>query len=104
VLGNLGREFSGRIEILIGPLPHSVFNKLMNEGENWSLLMSLINYYLNTPVECDLLLTINAGDAHPVALGDAQWACLGQSTWLYDHRLTQEDSAAGVLTAKIALA
>jgi len=103
VLGSLAREFSGRIEILIGPLSHSVFNTLMNEGENWSLLISLIRYYLNTPVECNLLLTIGANEAQPLALGDAQWACLGQSSWLYDRDRAQAAPAADILTAKIAL-
>lgn len=113
VLGSQATDFSGRIEVVVGPLSHAGFSQLMNQDQHWSLMISLISYYLKTPLQCDLLLLIEPGDARPAQLGSAQWGCLGQNAWLYEppkagaRTLDPTDSIADgdeTLTARIAIA
>jgi type VI secretion system protein ImpH len=104
VLGFLATEFSGRIEVVVGPMSHEVFSKLMNRDQHWPLMISLISYYLRTPLQCDLSMRITAEEARPTELGNEQWGCLGQNTWLYNRAANSTTNGTETLTANIAVA
>lgn len=104
VLGSLATEFSGRIEIVVGPVSHTDFSKLMNQQQHWPLMVALINYYLTTPLQCDLVIHVAAAQTCPAQLGSTQWGCLGQNAWLYDQSLDSTHSEIETLTARIAIA
>lgn len=104
VLGCLAREFSGRIHLVLGPMSHERFSSLMNVGENWPLLVSLISYYLKAPVECDLTLLLRPTHARPIELGNAAWGQLGQNTWLYGAHENGDEETSDALVATIAIA
>jgi len=83
VIGTHVRDRTGKIRVRIGPLSRERFNALLNDQEQWQWLVSMIRFYLTTPLECELQLELEAGAASTVVLGETEMGMLGASTWLF---------------------
>jgi type VI secretion system protein ImpH len=99
LLGDALLDCNGKIQIRIGPLTANRFNQLLNHGEEWSLLVSLTQYYLNIPLACELALQLYPGEAQSAELGSPSWGQLGNNTWLFAG-----EHSNGAATAQLQLA
>ncbi len=89
LLGDVVWDCTSKIRIEIGPLTRERFERLMNEENEWAILVSLLGYYIKTPLLCDLTFSIQKEDTGTCTLGEVQWGRLGADTWIY----SQEENA-----------
>lgn len=102
LVGDSAVEYTGKILIVIGPVPHKVFSELVSDKAKWPMLIALIKYYLKTPVECDLAIKLNTSDASPLQLGNERWAKLGLNSWVH-HQHQGKGNDVPELTSKISI-
>lgn len=88
VVGSHVPDRMGKIIIRTGPLTHRQFHLLLNDA--WVPFVFLIQFYLSSPMECEVELILEKGEAKTVSLGRPEWASLGRSAWLISGRKTGE--------------
>ena len=102
LLGDKLVDRNNKIMVSIGPMSHHSFDSLLNDGRKWPMLISMIKFYLNAPLDCDLQLLLDIDGAQTTQLGTNSWSQLGQNTWLYNQG--DVDEALGILDARLPIA
>lgn len=83
VIGMNVRDRMGRFRVCIGPLDEERFHSLINRHNHWRWLVGLIRFYLNTPLQCELELTLEEGAGGTTVIGEPSLSQLGTTTWLF---------------------
>ncbi|GFO56973.1 hypothetical protein GMSM_39800 [Geomonas sp. Red276] len=81
VVGSEIPDRMGKFRIHIGPLSNADFNSLLPGTIRHEKLVRLVRLYISDPLEFDIRLTMAAGEARPLILGDPKSALLGLNTW-----------------------
>lgn len=84
VIGQQVCDRSGKYNIRIGPLSSDQFQMLLSDRRHIRFIRTITDLYLVQPLQCDIVLELAPGAVRPVVLGQADFSCLGQSTWLVD--------------------
>ncbi len=101
LMGDQVIDRSGKIVVTIGPLPQQEFDQLVNNQTRWDTLEGFIRFYLNTPLEVDIRLTLEKTSAKTLQLGSSEWGQLGSNTWMFGQNDTTQESLL-VSTLKLA--
>ncbi len=80
VIGEEIEDRNGKIKIILGPLKKTQFDNIVNNPENWSTLVFLIQFYITMPFECDLEFILMEKEAKSAGLNDS---CLGKDSWIF---------------------
>jgi type VI secretion system protein ImpH len=88
--GFLGKEIDdrmGKLRLQIGPLKAAQFQSLLPGGGGFDKMAFLTKFYMTDPMDYDVELSLDEGEARPVCLGQAKWSRLGWDTWIFagDH-------------------
>ncbi len=83
VLGSEIPDRMGKFRILVGPLKKSAFDTLLPESSQHNKLAGLIRLYILDPFDFDMRVTLAAGEARPISLGDMSGARLGWNSWCF---------------------
>ena len=107
LLGDKLIDRASKIMISIGPMSHKTFDRLLNDGRQWPMLVALIKFYLNVPLDCDLQLLLDIQGTQPTLLGGDKWSTLGQNTWIFSQDEAGERTgvnSSSMLDARLSLA
>jgi type VI secretion system protein ImpH len=85
LLGNECYESSGQFVVHIGPVGAAVYGRLIEDNQSWITLVSLIRYYLLSPLICVLSIRVQMHSDCQILLGRQGWSQLGADTWLYQQ-------------------
>ncbi|MBC8017316.1 MAG: type VI secretion system baseplate subunit TssF, partial [Verrucomicrobia bacterium] len=83
VLGSEIPDRMGKFRILIGPLKKKAFDSFLPDTPQHDKLAGLIRLYILDPFDFDLQITLAAGEAQPIRLGDPDGARLGWNSWCF---------------------
>ncbi|RII29598.1 MAG: hypothetical protein CXR30_11995 [Geobacter sp.] len=83
VLGSEIADRMGKFRILVGPLKKKEFDSFLPGTPQHNKLLGLIRLYVLDPFDFDLKVTLAAGEARPITLGDAAGPRLGWNTWCF---------------------
>lgn len=83
VMGNELSDRMGKFVVRIGPLRMKEFMALLPGTDRHARLVALVRFYIIDPLEFDLLLTLAAGEVHPLCLGAQDGPRLGWNTWSF---------------------
>ena len=75
----------GKFRLRIGPLKGDQFHSLLPGNPDHNKLAFLTKFYVLDPLEYDLMLILEKGEAGPVCLGASQWSRLGWDTWTFSE-------------------
>jgi type VI secretion system protein ImpG len=78
---------TGKLRIALGPLSREDFDSFLPGALRHEKLASLVRLYVNDPLELDVKLTLAAGQARPIRLGDPDGPRLGLNTWSFSGTL-----------------
>ena len=92
LLGNQLNDRNAKITVHLGPLSQDDFDHIVNNKSQWGTIESLIKTYLVTPLEVDIKISLLAGAAQGVSLGQSQWCQLGYDTWLLNQSTDKQAS------------
>ena len=92
LLGNQLNDRNAKITVHLGPLSQNDFDHVVNNKSQWGTIESLIKTYLVTPLEVDIKISLLAGAAQGVSLGQSQWCQLGYDTWLLNQSTDKQAS------------
>ncbi|SFC18832.1 type VI secretion system protein ImpH [Marinospirillum celere] len=82
-MGHRINDRTGRLRLHLGPVSHSYYCEFINNKQQWKCLQTLIQVYLQTPVECRLVFHLEAPASHQdLGLGQNNWGHLGKNTWV----------------------
>lgn len=82
---HLGSELvdrMGKFRILVEPGSIEACRRLFPGREAHEEMSELIDFYLDKPLDWDLVIRFRRSNIKPVCLGKANWSCLGWDTWL----------------------
>jgi type VI secretion system protein ImpH len=82
----LGHEIDdrmGKIRLHVGPLKAAEFQRMLPGGKDFDKISFLTNFYMVDPLEYDIELVLDEGEAQPICLGETEWSRLGLDTWLF---------------------
>lgn len=82
VIGERAEDRTGKIVIRIGGLNAETLQRFINDNGTLARMRWLIGFYLNQPLEYDIVLSVPAEALHPAVLGERRWGSLGRDTWL----------------------
>jgi type VI secretion system protein ImpH len=91
---HLGEEIDdamGRICISIGPLDADVFRTLLPGDPLFDEVVLLTRAFLFQPMELEIEIILKRDAAHTISLGDARWAALGYTTWMFSGEAMDGD-------------
>jgi type VI secretion system protein ImpG len=88
----------GKLRIWLGPLSKEDFDSFLPGTLQHEKLAGLVRLYLNEPLEFDLKLTLAAGQARPIRLGDPEGPRLGLNTWSFSGSLGEVSATFPVAT------
>lgn len=83
----------GKFRIKIGPLLKNDFQRMLPGNADYERMTFFTKFYTTDPLEYDVVLTLAAGEARDVCLGQAPWSRLGLDTWLFSGEEIGEVSA-----------
>ena len=93
VLGSELPERLGKFRIRIGPLSKREFDTFLPGTPRHDRLARLTRLYITDPFDFDLQLTMAAGEARPISLGDPDGQRLGWNSWCFSGEALGEVSA-----------
>jgi type VI secretion system protein ImpG len=93
VVGIKSPDRMGKFRIHIGPLTRLEFNSFLPGTPKYQELMRLTRLYLVDPLDFNLRITMIAGEAQPICLGDPDGPRLGWNTWCFTGAARRETSA-----------
>ena len=93
VLGSEISDRMGKFRIHIGPLSKKEYDTFLPGTQQHDKLAGLIRLYITDPLEFDLQITLAAGEARPIRLGDPNGARLGWNSWCFAGDTIGETSA-----------
>lgn len=93
VVGSEIADRMGKIRIQVGPVKQSVFDTLLPGSARHATLSRLIRFYMQSPLDCDLQVTLAAGEARPISLGSSRGTRLGWNSWCFAGTTLTEVSA-----------
>ena len=82
VIGQQIGDRSGKYILHIGPVNGEQFQMLLNDKKHIKFIRAVSNLFLVQPLQCDIVLKLEKEAIKPVNLGDPDYSCLGQSSWL----------------------
>jgi type VI secretion system protein ImpH len=82
-LGSLIEDRRGKIRITAGPLDEKQYHRMLPGNSDFRDAAALCSLYLLEPLECDIELHIDPGEAQTTRLGEPKWGALGYDTWLF---------------------
>lgn len=83
VLGNRMQDGAGKIRVHVGPLDREAFPRFLPDGDAHRALGALIHLLLPTPLDVDVVLTLEEAAVPPFRLGTGE-SRLGWSSWAGD--------------------
>ena len=83
VIGEQIRDHTGKFRLRLGPVNFTLFQKLLPGSEENKRLSMLTRFYLLDPLEYDLELILQEGEATCVRLGMETSSRLGMDTWIF---------------------
>ena len=83
VIGEQIRDHTGKFRLRLGPVNFTLFQKLLPGSEENKRLSLLTRFYLLDPLEYDLELILQEGEASCVRLGAETASRLGMDTWIF---------------------
>ena len=93
ILGSELPDDTGKFRIHIGPVSKAEFDSFLPGSPRHDRLARLVRYYLVDPFDYDLKLTMAAGEARPIRLGDPEGPRLGLNSWCFSGATRGEVSA-----------
>ena len=93
ILGSEVMDRMGKFRIHIGPVSAEEFGTLLPDMPRHDKLANLIRLYIVDPLDCDLKITMAAGEARPIRLGDPDGPRLGWNSWCFSGETLGEVSA-----------
>ncbi len=81
VLGDSIRERMGKFTIHIRA-DAALLQRMLNDHAFTARLELLVRFYLNQPLEMEVMLSLPAKQIAPPGLGEGAWSCLGSDCWL----------------------
>ncbi len=94
VLGSEVPDRMGKLRVHTGPLSYKDYDSLLPGTPRHKKLADLIRLYITDPLEFDLKMTLAAGEARPIRLGDPRSARLGFTTWLVSDKTPASEVSA----------
>jgi len=85
VIGEQITDRLGKYNVNIGPLSGEQFQSLLSNKKHTKFIRTVSNLFLVQPLQCDIVLELNKEAVNPICLGEPEYSCLGQSTWLVDQ-------------------
>lgn len=82
LLGSQVAECTGEAHIHIGPMPASLFERLLPGQALFSKISQAVSHYVQDPIACVLALRVEPAERAPIVLGGGGWNRLGLNTWL----------------------
>jgi type VI secretion system protein ImpH len=83
VIGGQISDQTGKFCLRFGPVNNRLFQQLLPGSEEHQRLWALTRFYLLDPLECDLELILQEGEASCVCLGAETAGRLGMNTWIF---------------------
>ncbi len=75
----------GKFRLQIGPLKNEQFHSLLPGGPDHNKLVSLTRFYLEDPLDYDLMLILAEGESGTICLGAPYGSRLGWDTWVFSE-------------------
>jgi type VI secretion system protein ImpH len=75
----------GKFRLRIGPLRREQFHSFLPGGPDHGKLVSLTRFYLEDPLEYDLMLILAEGESGTTCLGAPMMSKLGWDTWVFSE-------------------
>lgn len=94
----LGRRIAdrmGKIRIRVASVSAAEFRSWLPDKSRFGRMRTLVEIYLDQPLEWELELVLSDGEAATTRPGDADWGRLGWNTWLFSN-----DSPKGAVGAR----
>lgn len=85
MLGDQLKDRHSKLAIKMGPISQARFDALVNEPTQWQTLVKFIRFYLNTPLEVELQISVPKTEAQQIQLGQQKWGQLGFDTWCFNQ-------------------
>lgn len=82
-VGTWVAERMGKFRVEFGPLDADRFQRLLPDQPNRALVNESVRFYLDQPLDWDLLLVLPGQYLQTARLGQSQWGRLGWDTWLF---------------------
>jgi len=83
IIGEQIRDHNGKFRLRLGPVNFTLFQQLLPGSEENKRLSMLTRFYLLDPLEYDLELILQEGEATCVRLGMETSSRLGMDTWIF---------------------
>ncbi|WP_027366773.1 type VI secretion system baseplate subunit TssG [Desulfocurvibacter africanus] len=93
-LGSETMDCMSAFRITTGPLTEDRYHGLLSGEPDAVLLGSLVEFYLQQPLECDLELSLARDQVQPARLGEDTWSRLGEDTWMFCGQYPEAAAAA----------
>lgn len=82
-LGEQIPDRMGKFRLELGPLDTESFQDLLPGGVKYKMLTTLTGLYVTDPLEYDIEITLQEGEARTTCLGSHAWGRLGLDTWVF---------------------
>ena len=92
-LGDQIPDRMGKFRVELGPLDAEAFQDLLPGGKRYETLTVLTGFYVTDPLEYDVEITLQEGEARTTCLGNAAWSRLGLDTWVFGGKEVGEVKA-----------
>ncbi len=83
VIGSQIRDYAGKFRLRLGPVNYQLFQQLLPGSEENKRLSALTRFYLLDPLEFDMELILQEGEAPCIRLGAEMAGRLGMDTWIF---------------------
>lgn len=93
VLGSEVADRMGKFRIHIGPLSREEFASLLPDTPKYEKLALLTRFYIEAPLDFDVMVTMAEGEARPIRVGDPDGQRLGYNSWCFSGDTLGETSA-----------
>ena len=94
VVGYYSKDETGKVTVAIGPLTRRQFHDMVNREDKFKSLVSLVQFYLTVPIECDLEFIIARNEAETSCLGSPGRSSIGKNSWLFSGQFNEEARSA----------
>jgi type VI secretion system protein ImpH len=83
VIGSQIRDYTGKFRLRLGPMNFPLFQQLLPGSKENKRLSTLTRFYLLEPLEYDMELILQEGEASCIRLGVETANRLGMDTWIF---------------------
>lgn len=86
VVGEWVWDISGKFRIVFFQADAGRLHRFLPDRTAFSELSQLVNFYVNQPLECELVVALKKNEVETAKLGQTVWSNLGWNTWLLSKK------------------